>query len=95
MNTKDYIVESMIKDGRRYLVLCNWNTNTPPSWEIIHWGVPTGLSDPAGRIGWVNQIGFALRTEKCVFSEYYELDSAVQLLRCTKMAGIDYGKKSS
>lgn len=88
----------MIKDGRYYLVHCTWNSTVvdlEPSWVIVKWGVPNGFSDIHGQEAWVEHNGFALRSDNCTFGEFFELDSAIALLRCTKMAGIDYGKSKS
>jgi len=85
----------MIKDGRWYLVNCVWVSKyaqIDPTWEIIRWGVPTAFSDPYGNETWVRPSGMSLRIDNCTFGEFYELDNVIQLLRCTKMAGVDYGK---
>jgi len=84
----------MIKDGRRYLVYCTWKSdvrNIEPQWEIVRWGIPCGLSDIYCRETWINQNDFALRMDHCEFGEFFELNNVIQLLRCTKMAGVDYG----
>ena len=86
----------MIKDGRRYLVHCTWNSGiSEPCWEILRWGRPNGLSDFDGIEGWINNSGFKVRVNNCTFGEFYELDNVIVLLRCTKRAGIDYGKSKS
>ena len=84
----------MLKDGRRYLVHCTWPT-VEAYWEVVRWGSLAGLSDPSGFEGWITNNGFKLRMDNCTFGEFFELDNVIALLRCTKKAGVDYGKSES
>lgn len=71
----------MIKDGRRYLVHCTWPTQS--YWEIVRWGAPAGLSDPNGVDGWIVNSGFKIRTDNCVFGEFFELDVVITTMQRT------------
>lgn len=83
-------LDTMIKDGRRYLVHLIWKKHREPlpdsNWEILHWGIPNAISSRDGGTAWINESCFAIRMESCVFDEIYELDRSVQLLRCIALA---------
>ena len=69
----------MKKDGTRYLALIKWPTQT--HWEIIHWGTPIGLSNPHNTQGWINQIGFQIRTDNSEILEHHELEQTIQTIK--------------
>ncbi len=69
----------MIKDGRLYLVYCKWPSRE--NWEILKWGIPVALSDRHGVPGWINSSGFKIRTDNCVFVEFYEFETVISKIR--------------
>lgn len=66
----------MKKDGTRYLALLRvkmteiddiekyGDTKYVERWEIIHWGKPSGISDPFREPCWCNQTLFGMKFEE-------------------------------
>jgi len=69
----------MKKDGTIYLVKCKWPSQE--RWEILKWGVPSALSDKWLLPGWIIPNGFKIRTDNCVFLEFYELESVISKIK--------------
>ncbi len=67
------------KNGTRYLALIEAGKYTVTQrWEIIHWGVPSVLSDIVQKECWCNQINFGLKINKII--SFMELDKATELM---------------
>jgi hypothetical protein len=71
--------QEMKKDGTLYLVYCKWPSQE--HWQILKWGVPAAFSDKWLKPGWINPTGLKIKTDNCVFVEFYELDNVLASVR--------------
>lgn len=77
-----------LKDGTVYLMLIEyqrsvyseehgwdngWHQETAQRWELIHWGIPVGISNPT----WCNQIGLGMIFDKVI--DFMNLDEVLNV----------------
>ena len=68
--------ESMIKDGRVYLVLVDvGETDRRQLWNLIRWGRPAVIEY---RAGWVDTAGIGMKCNRVI--RFYELDAVLKTI---------------